>query len=154
MSLVGVPEELREHIREEAERSNYRLVGITTKGGDSFLMEVVLDKEGGITLDECGEFNRRISSWVEEQNLFRSGFTLDVSSPGLDRELKEDGDFSWAVGKEVKITVHEPVNGKSAIIGILVEADAGKDLVVEEDEGNKLTVARGNIAKARLWVKI
>ncbi|MGB2600362.1 MAG: ribosome maturation factor RimP [Candidatus Omnitrophota bacterium] len=154
MSLVGVPEELRDHIREEAERSNYRLVGITTKGGDSFLMEVVLDKEGGITLDECGEFNRRISSWVEEQNLFRSGFTLDVSSPGLDRELKEDGDFSWAVGKEVKITVHEPVNGKSAIIGILVEADAGKDLVVEEDEGNKLTVARGNIAKARLWVKI
>jgi ribosome maturation factor RimP len=154
MSLVGVPEELRDHIREEAEKSNYQLVGITTKGGDSFFMEVVLDKEGGITLDECGEFNRRISFWIEEQNLFRSGFTLDVCSPGLDRQLKEDGDFSWAVGKEVKITVHAPVNGKSAIIGVLVEADAGKDLVVEESEGDKLTVARDNIAKAKLWAKI
>ncbi len=154
MALVNVPEELKDHIRKEAERRDYQLVGITTKRGDSFLMEVTIDKEGGITLDECGKFNRKISSWVEERNLFQGGFTLDVCSPGLDRELKEGGDFAWATGKEVKITVHEPINGKSVVIGKLLEADEGKDIVVEVPEDGDVTINKENIAKAKLWIKI
>ena len=154
MALVGVPEELKDHIRKEAERAGYQLVGITTKGGDSFLMEVTIDTEGGITLDECGKFNRKISSWIEEQNLFKGGFTLDVCSPGLDRELKEEGDFAWAIGKDVKITVHEPINGKSAIIGKLLEVSEDKDIVVEDAESGTVTISKNNIAKAKLWVKI
>jgi ribosome maturation factor RimP len=154
MAFLNIPEELKEHIREEAERFDYQLVDISTKGRDTFFMEVVLDKEGGITLDECGEFNRRITSWIEEQNLFKGSYTLDVCSPGLDRELKSEGDFSWALGKEVKVTMHKAIGGKSVIIGELLEVDNKTDIVIKEAGGSKIHVDMDNVAKAKLHVEI
>jgi ribosome maturation factor RimP len=86
--------------------------------------------------------------------MLKNGYTLDVCSPGLDRELRNNEEFSWAVGKEVKVTLHSPVEGKSAITGKLEKVNGEGNIVIEEDEGVRITLERKNIAKAKLWVKI
>ncbi|MGB2629752.1 MAG: ribosome maturation factor RimP [Candidatus Omnitrophota bacterium] len=152
--VTNIPEKLTEHIRKEAEKADCQVVNISTRGGASFFIEVILDKEGGITLDECGEFNRKISSWVNRQNIFGGKYTIDVCSPGLDRGLKSEDEFSWAVGKNVKVTTYEPVDGSNVIIGKLVEMDGDKEIIVEKEEGDKVRVERKNVSKAKLHVVI
>jgi ribosome maturation factor RimP len=149
-----MPEELAEYIRKEAEKSGYEIVDLATRGGRGFFLEIILDKEGGITLDECTAFNRKITSWMDEQKMFESGYTLDVCSPGLDRPLKSDSDFVWALDKQVQVKTHEPVNGKSAVIGKLIKADAGKDITIEDEDGSEVRIERSNVAKAKLWVAV
>ena len=154
MTILNVSERVEERIRQEAERLDYQIVNISTRGGDTFFMDVALDKEGGISIDECGEFSRNISSWIEGQDMLKSGYTLDVCSPGLDRELRSEGEFSWAMDKEVRMTVHSSVEGKNVIIGKLVEVNGEESIVVEEPEGGTITVDRKNIAKAKLNVRL
>ena len=154
MVTTNVTEKLAEYIREEAKKADYQLVNISTRGSNTFFMEVVLDKEGGITLDECGKFNRKISSWIDKQSLFEKRYTIDVCSPGLDRDLKSRDEFAWALGKKVKVTTHEPVDGNNVIIGELIEVDGDKEIIVEKEEGNKVRVERRNISKAKLHIEI
>jgi len=154
MSMVGIPEELLEFIREEAERADYDLVDISARRGNASFLEIVIDKKDGVSLDECSDFNRKITSWIEDENLFGGNCTLDVCSPGLDRELKSDGEFLWAVGRKVKVMMHKPVDGRSAVTGTLVEANEGKDIILEEDNGSRVCIGRANVAKAKLWVTI
>ncbi|MFC1549162.1 ribosome maturation factor RimP [Candidatus Omnitrophota bacterium] len=152
MGTIGIPESLEKFITKEAERLGYELVDMSTRGGGGFYLEIMIDKEGGITLDECSDFNRGVSSWIETESLFGDNVTIDVCSPGLDRVLKKEKDFLWAVGKQVKIKTREPVNGKSAVIGKLLEAGSEEDLVVEEEDGDKISIKKDNVAKARLWL--
>jgi ribosome maturation factor RimP len=149
-----IPETLEKFVAEEADKLGYELVDISTRGGGGFFLEILIDKEGGITIGECGKFNRTVSSWIESQGLFRGSFTIDVSSPGLDRVLKKDKDFSRAVGKQVRVKMREPVNGKSALVGKLLGTDDEKGLLIEEEDGNEVSIKKDNVAKARLWASI
>jgi len=153
MNVSIIPEELRSYIKEEAEKENYKLVDITVKGGKVVHIEVILDKEGGITLDECGDFNKDILSWIEKKALFSGGYTLDVCSPGLDRELKTDNDFNWAAGRDITVNVKEPVDNKNSISGKLVGAD-GFSVTIEQGTGHTVILDRKNITRAKLVVKL
>ena len=151
MEKDRIPEELTQFIREEAEKANYELVDIIARGGRGLFLEIVIDKEGGITLDECGNFNKRIISWMDGQNKYNRGYTLDVCSPGLDRELKSDKDFSWAVGRQVEVKTHEPLDKKTSVIGKLLKGNAEEGVTIEAED-NTVCIGRDNIAKVRLWV--
>ncbi|MEA3488715.1 MAG: hypothetical protein U9R44_00010 [Candidatus Omnitrophota bacterium] len=149
-----IPEKLSEFIHEEAERSNYRIVCISTRSRTGFFLEIVLDKEGGITLDECGGFNRKISCWIEAERLFNGRYTLDVCSPGLDRTLKSDSEFSWAAGKLVEVRTNEPVDGRNAIVGKLVKGNTAEGVTLEEENGNTVYIENNNVARTKLKVTI
>ncbi len=149
-----IPEKLEEFIREEAKKRGYQLVDLSTRGGRTFFMEVVLDKEGGITLDECSEFNRHVASWIDEEGIFEYEYTLDVCSPGLDRELKSEGDYSWAVGKDIEVRTHEPVNEANLTVGKLLEVKGREGILMERPDGQTVFVEKKNIAKAKRWVSI
>ena len=150
-----IPEELKQYINEEVKRSGYELVDIVTRGGRGFFLEIIIDKEGGITADECGAFNRETMSWIDEQGLFEGGYTIDVCSPGLDRLLRSDNDFIWAVGKQVEMNMHEPVEGKSTVVGKLLDVNNEEASVeIEDKDGTPISITRSNIARAKLWVSI
>ena len=149
-----IPEKLVEFIRKEAERADYELLDISARTGRGLSVEVIIDKTGGILLDECGDFNRRISDWIDSEELFIGGYTLDVCSPGLDRVLKTEKDFSWARGKQVEIIVHEPVDSKSEIQGELIDTDEAGSVTVKQSDGRTVRLDKNNIAKAKLRVVI
>ncbi|MDD3089384.1 MAG: hypothetical protein PHT95_05515 [Candidatus Omnitrophica bacterium] len=152
MSELNVPKELTDHIREEAAKNGYCVVNVAHKGGGPFHVEIAIDKDGGITLDECGAFNRKLTSWVDENQLFLKGYVVDVCSPGLDRELKSRSEFEWARGKRVILVVREPVGGRGELTGTLVSGGATEPVVVRDDEDRVFSVEMCNVLKARLKV--
>ncbi len=154
MAERRIPEELVEYITGEAKNAGYVLVNVSSRGSRSFVIEVALDKEGGITLDECSAFNRKIKSWIEEKDIVGGNVALDVCSPGLDREIKSDREFLWAMGKNVQVRTHERVGDNNVVTGKLLEGSSEKDISVETGEGDTVLIQRENIAKIRLCVTI
>ncbi|RKY43259.1 MAG: ribosome maturation factor [Candidatus Makaraimicrobium thalassicum] len=150
MDKSRIPERVAEFIRERAGKLNYELVDISARAGRGLSMEVVIDKEGGITLGECSAFNREVASWLDMENIFARGYTLDVCSPGLDRVLKSDADLLWAVGKQVEVNMREPVDGRSTVAGKLLKADGEEGIVIEEAGGNTFFTGRDNVARVKL----
>lgn len=151
MTEYRAPKELAEFILEQAAKEGYCIVHLTTKGGTSSHVEVILDKEGGISLNECGAFNKKIMEWIDGNNMFIRGYVVDVCSPGLDRELRSDTEFEWAVGKKVTVIMHAPEGGNKEIVGKLASGTP-EEVVIEDENGNIVTVKRKNVIKARLCV--
>ncbi|MFH1798548.1 MAG: hypothetical protein ABH844_04300 [Candidatus Omnitrophota bacterium] len=147
-----IPEQLEEFIRQEAERLGCVLVEVIAKGSrQGPLLEVIMDKQGGITLGECGTFNKKVMAWIAENKMFVRGCTLDVSSPGLDREIKTDSAFLWARGKQVRVTLREGLDGKYVFSGRLVEKNDNGEIVLEETAGGEtVNIDNKNVAKIKL----
>ena len=106
-------EKLTDFIEEAAQERGWQVVDVAVRKGNTVRIEVTLDKEGGITLDECSSFNREVASWIDSEGMFASGYAIDVNSPGLDREIKTDKEFGWARGKTVQVNTRQPVNEKT-----------------------------------------
>jgi len=91
--------------------------------GRNLILRLLVDKpEGGITIDECAELNKKISGILDEKNLIQDRYTLEISSPGLDRPLKTKNDFSRCINKRVKFFLSEAINGRIEIGGIIKES--------------------------------
>ena len=153
MDRRGIPEELAVYVKEEADKCGCVVVDIGLTGKNVLSIEVILDKQGGIALDECSRFNKNIAFWIDEKGLFSGKYALEVCSPGLDRVLKTDNDFEWAENKEVRVTTREPVDGKNDIEGKLLGIRDNGNIAIEEDGGRIFEIERDKIAKARLRVK-
>ncbi len=146
MSSRNVPESLLTFIEEESGRHKCQLVDVSRKGNS---IEVVLDSDNGITVKQCAEFNRAISLWKESNDQTNDSYFVEVCSPGLDRQLRSEGDFAWAVGKQVKIMVKEPVHGKVEFVGILSEAHE-MNVVIKDEDGENVILSREIISLARV----
>ena len=153
MDRRGIPEELADYIKEEAEKCGCVVVDIGSIGKNVLSIEVILDKKGGIALDECARFNKNVAFWIDGKGLFSGKYNLEVCSPGLDRVLKTDNDFVWAGNKGVRVTTREPVDGKNEIEGKLLGIRDNGNIAIEEDGGRIFEIERDKIAKARLRVE-
>jgi len=150
MESGRLPENLIAFINEEACKSNYRVVDVTSKGRGTLSIEIVLDKEGGISAKECGDFNRLIVAWIDANGLFNGYYVLDVCSPGLDRELVTINDLKWAEGRGVCVMTREPVDGKTRFIGKLIGPVNEAELVIEDVEGQRTRIERKKVSRAQL----
>jgi len=103
--------------------------------GRSLILRLLVDKpEGGITIDECAELNKKISGILDEKNLIQDRYILEIFSPGLDRPLKTKNDFSRCINKRVKFFLSEAINGRIEIDGIIKESQ-GEGVSVETENG-------------------
>jgi len=84
-----------------------------------WVLRIYADKDGGITLDDCARVSRQVGDLIEIKNIVQHEYVLEVSSPGLNRPLKKEKDFLWAVGKKVKITMRESIQGRRRFTGYL-----------------------------------
>ncbi len=111
-------------------------------------LRIFLDKPGGITLDEITRMSRVIGELLDVHDVIGPSYTLEVSSPGLTRELKGDKDFIRFAGRRVRITSRRPIAGRQVHRGILQGLEAGEVLVQVGSELTRLPLEE--IAKARL----
>ena len=153
VNATAVSERLTEFIREETGRMGYELVNISVRGSRGFFLEVVIDKEGGVTLDECGDFNKSLAVKIDDDDMFPGGYTMDVCSPGLDRVLKSEMELQWATGRQVEVRVREPLDTGSAVIGKLVKVDNKEGVTIETADGKMVPIDRDNVAKIKLWME-
>jgi len=90
--------------------------------GRNLRVRLLVDKPaGGITVGECVRVNRGISALLEEKEIIRENYILEVNSPGLDRTLKVKQDFFRCQGRKVKFFLIEPINGKIEIVGLIFQ---------------------------------
>ncbi len=118
-----------------AERMNLRVLEVTyEKKFDGMNLTVVIDKDGGVTIDDCEALHRAIDAPLDELDPIEGSYTLNVSSPGLDRPLKLDWDYKRNLGKRITLKLYKPLDGKKNFQGVLTDYD--KDSFVL-DIGNK-----------------
>lgn len=115
-------------------------------------LRVTLDKEGGVTVDDCAAFSREFGVALDVEDAIRGTYTLEVSSPGLDRPLKKPRDYEKSVGKLVRVVLNEQIRGQGFLVGRL--RDVTEDRVRLSAGEREEEVFFSNIKRARLEVEI
>jgi ribosome maturation factor RimP len=98
-------------------------------------LRLLVDKEGGITLNECAELNGKISELLDGAGVMEDKYLLEVNSPGLDRPLKTRRDFERIMGKVVHVHTYEPVNDKRDHEGEVKAVDDEKVIIGDTEIG-------------------
>jgi ribosome maturation factor RimP len=134
------------------DRKNFELVEIEyKKEGQDWFLRLYIDKEGGITIDDCQSVSEELSNLLDEADPIEQSYIFEVSSPGIDRPLKTDRDYRKNIGKQIEIKLFSPMNGKKVIEGIL---RGHTETVVEiEVEGKTIDVEKNTIALIRPLIK-
>jgi len=130
------------------------LVAVEVSGSPKNLkLAIFLDKPDGLTLEDCSEFSRAIGAALETDELIPVAFTLEVSSPGLDRELKTPEELKRFVGKLVKVRTRTPLDGQRNFVGRLTAFDGSKLSIDDRTSGN-VSVELGLVSKANLEIDL
>ncbi len=117
--------------------------------GRRWVLRLFVDKPGGVTIADCQRLSHEAGDVLDVSGLVQEAYDLEVSSPGLDRELRKEREFAWAVGKDVRCWVREPLGGRTEFSGRLVEVTA-QELRVEDPQGGTSALPRHLVTKARL----
>jgi ribosome maturation factor RimP len=117
--------------------------------GRRWVLRVFVDKSGGVTVGDCQAVSRELGDVLDAAALIDPAYDLEVSSPGLDRELKKEREFAWAVGRNVRCWVREPIDGRRELQGRLMSVSPTV-LVLDEGDGRGKELPRALVAKARL----
>ncbi len=133
-----------------AQREGFELVAVDTAGGHKQpVVRVYLDQEGGVNLDAIASASFWISEALDErEDILKGAYTLEVSSPGIDRPLRKLTDFERFAGSQIKLKT-VPAEGRTTYTGTLLAVE-GEDVVLETDAGEKVHIPHGAISKAHL----
>ena len=135
--------------REEYEQKTEQLLEPVVSGFGFELVDVDIDKPGGITVDDCEAVSRAFSDILDEKDYIADSYVFEVSSPGLGRPLKKEKDFARSLGEEVEIRTYRAVDRQKEFEGILKDYDENTVTIVYED-GTEQTFDRSEIALIRL----
>ena len=117
-----------------AERMGYELVDICIdKEPTGKYLRFYIDKEEGVTLDDCEAFHKAVRTLAEAIDYD----FMEVSSPGIDRPLKKDRDFERNIGSEIEVKLFKPMDGTKVITGVLAGLEEG-NIVIDTAEGRTL----------------
>lgn len=142
-------EQLAQMLRPAIEMLGYELVGIEYfPAGKRHTLRIYIDEEGGITVDDCERVSRQASSLLDVEDPIKGQYTLEVSSPGLDRPLFTVEHFMRFSGSRVKLRTFAPINGRRNFQGILRGIRDGQ--VNLEVDGEQVLLPLEDIEKARI----
>ena len=130
------------------ERMQFELVDVEyVKEGGIFYLRAYIDKEGGITVNDCEAVAREMNVLLDEKDFIPDSYTFEVSSPGLGRPLKKEKDYVRNMGKEVEIRTYRAINRSKEFYGLLTAYD--KDSVTIDSDGEELVFDKKDIALIR-----
>ena len=139
-------EEIQNALQPTADEMNIEIVEVEFKQGKEPSLTVYIDIEGGVDLDTCEKFHRAIDPVLDELDpTLGTPYTLNVSSPGLDRPLKTDRDYNKCMGKKVEVKLFAPMQGKKIFEATLKGHD--EHCVYLEDKGAEIKIEKSKIAK-------
>lgn len=118
-----------------------------------WVLRVYVDKDGGVTLDDCARVSRQLSAQLDVEDPIQHPYTLEVSSPGLDRELYSDQDYWKFSGREIRLTTFAPIDGRRNFQGRL-ESLADGCVTMTLEGGLAVKIPRDQVAKARLTLDL
>ncbi len=119
------------------------------KEGTDWYLRIFIDKEGGVSVDDCVDLTHLITEPLDEADLISHSYTLEVSSPGIERELKKEEHFLKYIGAAVMLRSIRPIDGVRDFTGTLESYDDGK-ITVSLQDGNNITVDKKETSYVKL----
>lgn len=145
-------ERARQLVRQVVESQGYEVVELEFKGaGKSSILRIFIDKPDGISHRDCELVSEQVGTVLDVEDLIPSSYTLEVSSPGLDRKLVKESDYTRFEGKLARIQTRIPLNQQKVFRGRLQGLYDGK-VRIELQRGNLLDIPLDVIREARLEI--
>ncbi|HHU61864.1 MAG: ribosome maturation factor RimP [Bacillota bacterium] len=152
MSKRNIEELVGKWVEEIVESSEIELVDVEyVKEQSGWILRVFLDKPGGIDLDDCSRVSEELDEKLDQEDPIPGAYSLEVSSPGLERPLKKASDYQRFAGKLANINTYKGIHGRKRFKGLLKGLD-GNDNILLEWEGETIKIPLELIAKANLAV--
>lgn len=140
---------VREAILPALSQRNLQLVDLEyLRDPRGWILRIFLDREGGITVDDCAHVSDEVGDLLDAKGVMDGPYHLEISSPGLDRRVRDPLDFDRFAGRAIKVRTEAPVDGKTSFTGTLRGMDG--DHVVVEVDGKEHRLPIDAIEKANL----
>jgi ribosome maturation factor RimP len=131
-----------------------RVLDVEIAGGmNRPLVRVFIDREGGVTLDECAKFSRALSALFDVEDPIPTSYMLEVSSPGLDRPLKKVKHFEQSKGKMAKVVLKQKIDGEYVHVGRIADIQDGVITLMTKEE-KEVHIPFDIISRARLEIEL
>jgi len=127
-----------------ADSPDLELVDVEYVKEREWYLRVYIDKENGIDIEDCQALSEKLEERLDREDIIKDAYILEVSSPGLDRELRKERDYKREAGKKVDVSLYAPIEGKKLITGILVGVE--NNILKLED----FSIEMDKVAKVRL----
>lgn len=151
MKFENLLQEVRQVVEPILESQALELVDLEyQRESRGWVLRIYLDREGGVSLDDCAGVSHEVGAVLEVKDLIPSAYILEVSSPGLTRPLKKPEDFNKFRNQMVKIKLYEPLDGRKNFKGTLLGLEGDRVRVEVEQQVYELPLQR--IAKANLEI--
>ena len=144
--MASAAERVYSLIKETVESQGVKLWDVRfLKEGASWYLRVFIDKEDGISIDDCTNVSHAIDPIIDEADPIDKSYYLEVCSPGIERELTREFHYQYFIGEKIKVKLYKAIDGKKEFIGILKSAD---EKIVLETEEKELDLEFKEISKA------
>ena len=121
------------------------------KEGATWYLKVLIDRDGGVDMDACEAFTRPFNDILDEADPIEESYTLEVSSPGIERELKYEWHYECCTGDTVEVHLYKPYEGSKLYIGELLPLDENVNI---EADGKKYSFPRSSVSKVNIYFDI
>jgi ribosome maturation factor RimP len=155
--MANLTEKLKERLLPLIEEENLELVDLEfSPGGPRSLLRIYVDRPAGVTIDNCANLSRKVSDFLDMEDLIPYRYNLEVSSPGLDRPLIKKEDFIRKVGEKIKVFLKEPVDGKLELVGEIKKIQeetlylSTKPEGFEPDRDEEIALPLSQVLKAKI----
>ena len=118
----------------------------------SWYLRVFIDKEGGVSINDCEAISRRLDPILDEEDPIPDSYVFEVGSAGAERELKRPGDFQQFMGSQVEVRLYQPLDGRKVFVGTLAGYDNG-DVTVTVGK-NDMRFLKAQVALVKLHISI
>ena len=135
-------------LQPSADALGYDLVAVEMAGSETAILRVFIDSPNGIGVEDCATASRQFGALLDVEDPISSRYTLEVSSPGLDRPLVTTAHFLQAVGQKVKIRLMSPLDGRRRFKGVVQSVE--NDTVTIDVDGELFALPMIDMDKARL----
>ena len=145
-SIVGKATEIAEPVAREL---GYTLWDVEyVKEGADWYLRYTIDSDNGIGIEDCERMSRAIDPVLDEHDFIEDAYHLEVSSPGLERDIKTDWHMEKCMGEKVTVKLYAPINGAKVIVGTLSGFDSESVKITVDEE---ISVPRKAIAKMNIY---
>jgi len=149
---MDLKQKILEIAKQAADEQGVEIFDIELLGRGKLLLRVMIDKENGVTLDDCESFSKSFSAFLDVEDPISGPYNLEVSSPGLDRPLKSIKDFEKYRDKLVRIVTVEKIDNQNFFIGRIV--GVSNNLIRLLVNKREIEIFFDNISKAKLEIEL
>ena len=130
--MSGLADSVEQQIQRIVQSEGLELVHIDyRRQGPGFLLRIDIDKEGGVTVEDCSLISQQVSTWLDVEDPIPGEYELQVSSPGLDRKFYKPSDYEKFLGRLVRVKTNRSIRGLHVIVGRLKSFDGTKAVVTD-----------------------